>query len=319
MTRVRRTQRPPKTSQRGDDQDRLRLAERPPLDYAGAWRRLAANGDLGCWTPDDDREYWRANARHYGERFPDRTAPEGWTIIRRAAERSASALEVGPGTGRYTRRLAATVDRVTAVDYSRSMLEWVRESLAADRRGTVAFRHGRWPEVDVERHDLVLTAWTTYSQSDLEAALSALVAATDRTLVVVDSLGVAPPHARLLADIRDGEPSDPIPRALYVAGVLDRLGSGSNPRCVVDDAIRCHEAETPRAVADRLAPNAAPETREALGERLEPLLETTPEGVRYQYSIPAGIVVWHRPNNRDGECEAEPLGSRPNRGETEPP
>lgn len=263
------------------------------IDYAAAWKRLADRGTLDCWRPAADRAYWRSHGETYDERFPDDETPEGFDAIRRAADGASTALELGPGTGRYTVRLAERVDRVTAVDYSKPMLEQLRVRLATAGVAGVRRRHGRWPDVDVDGHDLVCTAWTMYSQEDLTAALEALVHATGRTLVIVDSAGASPPHANLLADIRDEAPPSSVPRCRYVAGVLEQLGA--SPSVHTDDAVRCHDAETPRGIVDRLVPDASAATRRALTDRLDPHLEATSSGVRYRYAVPAGVVVWNRP------------------------
>ena len=68
-----------------------------------------------------------------------------------------SALEVGPGTGFYTRLLARTIPRVTAVEDSTQMTDLLRHKLAADDVRNVDVVNADFRTLAVEeRFDLVI-------------------------------------------------------------------------------------------------------------------------------------------------------------------
>ncbi|MCU4741073.1 class I SAM-dependent methyltransferase [Natronoglomus mannanivorans] len=293
----------------GDDATRTAA-----IDFAATWERLADTGALDCWTPDEDRAYWREHADSYGERFPDGSCsspePEALETIRSAVSEDDSVLELGPGTGRYTVEIAPLVDRVTAVDYSQAMLDQLRERLEVADITNVDTVSGRWPTVDVAPHDVVVTAWTMYSQREVARALEALVTATRKTLVVVDGLGAVPPHSRHLAEIRGEERTGQASRVLLLAGVLEELDVHADYS--VEPAVREHIDVSPEAIARGLVGSDADDaTVTELVARLEPDLErvereeqtyeTSDDGTstddrwRYRYEIPAGILCWHRP------------------------
>jgi SAM-dependent methyltransferase len=261
------------------------------VDVASVWAQAIESGAIDRWTPDADRDYWQTYGDAYDDRFSD-GPPEGFDAVAEATAEARTALEIGPGTGRYTTRLAPQVEQTTAVDYALSMLDRLQTRLANHGIDSVTCREGRWPAVDAPPHGLVLAAWMTYSQREIDAALDAMVAATRRRLVIVDSAGVAPPHAKLLTAVRGNDPPDPAPRALYVAGCL--WESGIRASLTVDGACRCYEADSAQSIATQLAPEADSATVSTLADRLDDHLEPTAEGVRYQYEIPAGVVVWDR-------------------------
>ncbi|MDG5821745.1 class I SAM-dependent methyltransferase [Natronococcus sp. A-GB7] len=259
------------------------------VDMASIWAQAIESGAIDRWAPDADRDYWQTHGDAYDDRFPD-GPPEGFDAVAEATAEARTALEIGPGTGRYTMRLAPQVEQMTVVDYAPSMLDRLQTRLTNQGIDGVTCREGRWPAVGAAPHDLVLAAWTTYSQREIDAALDAMVAATRRRLVIVDSAGVAPPHTKLLAAVCGDDPPDPAPRALYVVSYLWETGVRAS--LTVDSARRCYEADSSQSIATQLAPEANPATISTLADRLDDHLEPTAEGVRYQYEIPAGVVVW---------------------------
>lgn len=279
------------------------------IDVGSVWAQAIESGTIDRWTPDADRDYWQTHGDTYDERFAD-GPPEGFDAVVEVTPEARTALEIGPGTGRYTRRFAPQVEQTTVVDYSPSMLDRLQTRLANSGIDGITYRKGRWPTIDVAPHDLVLAAWTMYSQREINVALDAMVAATRRRLVIIDSAGVAPPHAKLLAAVRGDDLPDPAPRALYIAGYL--WGAGARASLTVDDARRCYEADSSQSIATQLAPDADSATVSALADRLDDHLEPTAEGVRYQYEIPAGVVVWDRTDELPEEYS--PDDSRSNGG-----
>ncbi|MFB3879699.1 MAG: class I SAM-dependent methyltransferase [Armatimonadota bacterium] len=71
-------------------------------------------------------------------------------LIARYADPNARALEVGPGTGFYTRELARAFREVVAVEDSAGMVEILREKLAAEGAANVAVHQGDFRELAVD-------------------------------------------------------------------------------------------------------------------------------------------------------------------------
>lgn len=71
-------------------------------------------------------------------------------LIARYADAEGRALEVGPGTGFYTRALARAFREVVAVESSAGMVQILRAKLGAEGAGNVVIHHGDFRELAVD-------------------------------------------------------------------------------------------------------------------------------------------------------------------------
>lgn len=190
------------------------------IDFLQAWRDLLLTAADPRLDPATDRAFWADAAPTYDRR-------EGASHrVRHTLDHVASlvkpddaVLDVGAGTGRFALHLAPLVSRVTALDHSPHMLDAARESARTTGHKNVDFILGEWTRTAVEPHDVVLSAWSLYREVDLRLALSRLVAAARRLLVVIGS---------------DSENSTP--HYLYVLGALRQLGHHAGLVMVDEDA-----------------------------------------------------------------------------------
>ena len=90
-------------------------------------------------------------------------------------------LDIGAGTGDWAILLAPRVRHVTAVEPSPSMVEVMRESLAAAKISNVSIVQGEWPDVPVEPHDYSLCSHAMYASPDLKIFILRMEACTRRT------------------------------------------------------------------------------------------------------------------------------------------
>jgi len=89
-------------------------------------------------------------------------------------------LDIGAGTGAWSALLSRHAKHVTAVEPSGSMIEVMRESLAAESITNVSIVQGSWPGVSVEAHDFSLCSHAMYGCPDLAAFVRQMVACTRR-------------------------------------------------------------------------------------------------------------------------------------------
>src|SRR5436309_39544 len=95
---------------------------------------LRSEADNAAFYDDDSETYdaarWRTRGGSYTNRVEQdivRQVVSGWGGVR--------VLEAGPGTGRFTRQLAACGSRITVCDVSRRMLSAVRGNLETANGG----------------------------------------------------------------------------------------------------------------------------------------------------------------------------------------
>ena len=173
------------------------------------------------------------------------------------------------------------------------MLDRLRAKQGAAGVTNITTVEADWEEADSAPHDVVLAAWALYRQVDLGAALTRLIAATRRLLVIAVSDSADPPqraHVRAIWG-GDGEPDIPVP--LYLLGALRQLGVAANLQMVPET--RAFLGPTPADIARRLAPLAASADEVPdLALRLRPQIEERPEGHRSAFTVPAALMTWQR-------------------------
>jgi ubiquinone/menaquinone biosynthesis C-methylase UbiE len=264
------------------------------IDFLAAWRTAMLSHADARIDPAVDRAFWEDYARIYDERTAmpgsyDRTLDALTTLVRQTD----TLLDVGAGTGRFALPLARHMRAVTALDYSPAMLA-ILERKARDAGITnIAIVEAALETMTVPPHDIVLAAWSLYRQVDIAAALTALIRATTRTLVIAASDTAQAPHHPFLLEIwgRHGEPEHPV--YLYLLGALRQLGYRADLRVLWET--RCIAAPTVAAVARSLIPqDASIRDTERFIALLQPLLEETDAGWQYRYTVPVNLLVWHR-------------------------
>ena len=240
-----------------------------------------------------DRAFWERYAPHYDERIGRDGERVTLEYLKKIVRPTDSLLDVGAGTGRFALPLCASVERITALDHSPDMLGILRRKTTAAGIATIGTVEGDWPDVEVEPHDVVLVAWSLYRAIDLSSVLTACVAATRRTLVIVVGAGGSPPHRRHVQKIWGRWSESTVPGHLYIAGVLWEMGLLADA-CILP-ARRRITGDTPARVARALAPLGA---RDADVERLAGALgshiHAGDSGCEYLFDYGVGVVTWRR-------------------------
>jgi len=166
------------------------MTESPsPIDYVQRWRDLVVarreQHDAACAaqgrTTDD---YWARRAasfRKFVQEAHDHEDPFIECILSRLRPED-TVLDVGAGTGRHTTALARQAARVTALDPSPAMLEYLREDVVSQGLDNVDVIEGSWPDVadDVPQVDVIISSHVLYPIEDIEGFLRAFDLQTRR-------------------------------------------------------------------------------------------------------------------------------------------
>jgi CTP:molybdopterin cytidylyltransferase MocA len=124
---------------------------------------------------------------------PDRTRDPVLDALRTHARPDDTWLDIGAGAGRYALPLARSVRKVIALDPSPSMLEGLREGIAAHGIENVDVIEGRWPET-ADRHealsrelpvDVALIAHVGYDVESIGPFLDAMEASARRECIAI--------------------------------------------------------------------------------------------------------------------------------------
>jgi precorrin-6B methylase 2 len=159
-------------------------------DWTALWRELVevkARSRPRETGPEAQVDFWRVKAREFDESVKRRWArpDSSRAFVISQLNANATVLDIGAGTGAWAALLARYVHKVTAVEPSPTMIEVMREKLAAEGCSNVEVIQGAWPDVVVEPHDFSLCSHAMYGYPDLPAFIRRIAAVTKRMCFLV--------------------------------------------------------------------------------------------------------------------------------------
>ena len=186
---------------KGDDYPIHQTPE--PIAYAGSDRNFYDRYFFNGYSPDG-RDFYATVSRTFVA-DPVRDGDLVLEALLGLARPDETWLDIGAGAGRYALPLARRVRRVVAVDPSGSMLEALREGMAAHGIANIGTVEGRWPPDDALRAALgpdpladAAAGIVEHVNRDHAAALVACARhfagepAEEARMVAVDRLGFKP-------------------------------------------------------------------------------------------------------------------------------
>lgn len=272
-----------------------------PADPVAAWNALvAAREARRAALPSPPADRWADRAADYDRRVracpPDASNPV-WHLLRSLLPEpaaSATVLDIGAGTGRWTLPFAAAARRVTALEPSPSMRARLEENVARAGLRNVTVLPAAWPAA-VPPHDLVLCAHAMYGAPDIARWIAAMNAAAraacafyiraptpDDPLSAVSLAAFGTPHA-----VPDLQMALPVLAALGIQPEIHPEPPGAHPARVHPTRAAAEAWAVQRL---HLPPEHHPLLRRVLDAALIPL----PDGsVAWPPTNPAVLLVWH--------------------------
>lgn len=189
------------------------------IDWNYAWQR-AREG----YGRIDDSSFWDKRApefaRHvketgYEKRFLEILQPDpSWTV-----------LDVGCGAGTLAIPLARRIASVTALDFSRVMLELLRRSCVEEGITNITTIHGSWSDdweqLGVGSHDVAIASRSLVAR-DLRDAVEKLNRAARKRVVVSSLVGDGPHDRRIYEAV--GRTFNTGPDFIYLYNLLYQMG-----------------------------------------------------------------------------------------------
>jgi len=175
------------------------------------------------WRDDSaEEDFWRDYAPGYDERSP--LAQRAGALVAdllallRPSDRL---LEIGPGTGAFTRQIAGHVGEIAAVEPSAAMRAELLRRWQADHGEPPRLLPYRWEDAPDPTADVVFGCNAFYRIEDVAAFLSKMQRCATRRVVLVQTIGA--PHAPPLRVEIEGRVLER-ERALALSDVLDEVG-----------------------------------------------------------------------------------------------
>ena len=182
----------------------------------------AAEGDIRWRDHTAEEAFWRDYAPGYDERNPLAQRADalvaGLLALLRSSDRL---LEIGPGTGAFTRRIAGHVGEIAGIEPSMAMRAELLRRWEARLGTPPRLWPYRWEEAPEPEADVVFGCNAFYRMEDIATALLKMQRCAARCVVLAQSVGApyAPPlHVRLKGRLLERE------RAHALSDVLDELG-----------------------------------------------------------------------------------------------
>jgi SAM-dependent methyltransferase len=253
------------------------------VDWAAHWRGLveARDSHIGR-SPGEDR--WASRAAHFARQPLE---PRDWfmTALEPWLRPTATAIDVGAGTGRYAGPLARRLDWVTAVEPSEAM----RRHIPPAHNLTVIA--STWEEADPAPADLVICVHVLYPVTEPVPFIAKLErAARERVFVVLRDSPQTHPAEALARSIGD-RPRQPWLRdcllLLRQMGIRPELAMASYPSAFRFDSLE--------VALEQCRVDAGPEWDEKRSRAwLEARLRPDEDGsVVYEADeVTAGVLQW---------------------------
>jgi len=130
-------------------------------DWLKLWHDLAVSSYRS--------RYSEGTVSHKGHRRKVERPDPLLDFVLRDISSEETVLEIGPGNGRWTIPLAKATKNVTAVEPSETMLNILKENVAAAKVSNIQILPASWGNASVQPHDVVISAHGMYSSPDFAA------------------------------------------------------------------------------------------------------------------------------------------------------
>jgi SAM-dependent methyltransferase len=222
-----------------------------------------------------DPEYWNRRApsftQHVREDDYDDYVDPFLSIL--DAQPDWSVLDVGSGPGTLACPLAKIVRKVTAIDFSSTMLSLLEERKKAAGLHNITTQIGRWEDdwkaLGIEPHDAAISS-RSLGSDDPRALLAKLISFAKRRVVVTCAVGSGPFDAHILEAV--GREVPPNPDYIYIYNLLHQMGIYANvtmidkgARTFVDEA---DAVDAMRWMVDQITPSEEEALRRFIAKHL---------------------------------------------------
>lgn len=157
--------------------------------WTQAWEE-AVQTDQRVSNDTEEERFWVGYAPVYDERNP--LAPYTGTLMEAVYEHLRPAdhlLEVGPGTGGFTKLLAPYVGAITLIEPSASMYAAFCANWQETAYAPPAVVQAKWEDVETISTDILFSANAVYRIRDMKEALLKMNATAKRHVFLVQSIG----------------------------------------------------------------------------------------------------------------------------------
>lgn len=169
------------------------------VDYIKLWQESMrdVNGNLPVRFQDDEAEeaFWASLLEKKKEYIPDPYARVVMQELAPLLNSTDHVLEIGPGWGNYTFSLAEHVRKLTCIDSSKSIVQFLEGQAAAKKVGNIELIHEKWENENKKNtYDVVFGFNCYYRMFEIGQALLKMNNSASRLVVAGMTTGPEKPH-----------------------------------------------------------------------------------------------------------------------------
>lgn len=264
------------------------------IDFEKKWQEgmLDWNGNMPDRMVDDSLEeaFWSQSMKKKTHKQTDAYAKRIYESIKRYIPEGASCIEIGPGWGNYTFPLYEDVESLTLVDGSESVLAYLQQYFSAG--DPVQFIHGKWEEVNLNPHDVVVGVNCFYRMYEMNQTLLKMNELATKRAIIGMTTGPIQPHYEVL-DKRYGYDIK-YPRRDYIEIINMLYQLGIYGDCEMIKLERTYRYDTLEELLRAQSQKILSATYDLahVEESLKPYIELVNGEYLYRHTFYAAIISW---------------------------
>lgn len=209
---------------------------------------------------------------------------------------SLSVLDIGSGPGTLALPIARKVSRVTAIDFSRGMLEILNQHAKEEKTENIetiqCSWEDDWQKKGIAPHDIAIAS-RSIGVEELEPALHKINSYAGKYVFISDRIGATPFEAGAFEAI--GRPFEPGPDYIYTVNILYRMGIYPNVTVLKPNPVSIYpSAEEALASYRWMFQELSPAEERKLVKYIEQnIIETTKNTITVQRNSPVQwALIW---------------------------
>jgi len=155
------------------------------------WEELSDIQTLAFASQDGRKgdDFWKHRARQFDKMVGKRWSRPDFSrdfMVKKLKENPGSTLlDIGAGTGKWSRLASPHVAKVTALDPSPAMQQVLKEKIQEEQIGNIDIVTGTWPEKQIAPHDYVLASHSMYGVRNFSTFVEKMITTATRACVLL--------------------------------------------------------------------------------------------------------------------------------------
>lgn len=237
-----------------------------------------------------EEAFWSQSMQKKSYMQTDAHAKSIYEKIKCHIPKHASCIEIGPGWGNYTFALQKDVEKLTLVDGSISVLQYLKQYFQED--DVIQFVHAKWEDAELEPHDIVLGVNCYYRMYEMNKTLLKMNALAKKRAIIGLTTGPIQPHYKVLDKKYGYDIKYPRRDYIQIVNMLYQLGIYAD--CEMLKLERIYRYENEEALYAAQSKKILNDQFDLMHvkEALVPFITVHQGKIEYRHTFYAAIISW---------------------------